>query len=231
MRPSQGNRESSWSDAYFRDYSRACKTEASYDSPQQRRWWGGTLRSLMALVCRAACISPYLLMEGLARTRDILTALRHEGFLCIHGNILVISMDHVNRECEVLEFIQELWQRLGFPGGSVGKNPLPGQETRVRSLVQEDPPCCGAIKPVHHAYGVCVPEPESRNSGVRMRQVLKPERPGASAPQWEAATTRCLRTATREKPAQTKTQHSQWANKTIKNYGKDRFPMVGSRGC
>ena len=62
-------------------------------------------------------------MEGLARTRDILTALRHEGFLCIHGNILVISMDHVNRECEVLEFIQELWQRLGFPGGSVGKNP------------------------------------------------------------------------------------------------------------
>ena len=44
-----------------------------------------------------------------------------------------------------------------------GRICLPMQETRVRSLVQEDPTCCGAIKPKHHDYGACVLEPESRN--------------------------------------------------------------------
>ena len=29
---------------------------------------------------------------------------------------------------------------------------LPMQGTRVQSLVQEDPTCCGATKPVHHNY-------------------------------------------------------------------------------
>ena len=29
---------------------------------------------------------------------------------------------------------------------------LPMQETRIRSLVQEDPTCCGATKPVCHNY-------------------------------------------------------------------------------
>ena len=29
---------------------------------------------------------------------------------------------------------------------------LPMQETRVRALVQEDPTCRGATKPVHHNY-------------------------------------------------------------------------------
>ena len=29
---------------------------------------------------------------------------------------------------------------------------LPMQGTRVRSLVQEDPTCCGATKPVRHNY-------------------------------------------------------------------------------
>ena len=29
---------------------------------------------------------------------------------------------------------------------------LPMQETQVRSLVREDPTCCGATKPVHHNY-------------------------------------------------------------------------------
>ena len=39
-----------------------------------------------------------------------------------------------------------------FPGGAVVKNRLPMQGTRVRSLVQEDPTCCGATKPVCHNY-------------------------------------------------------------------------------
>ena len=49
----------------------------------------------------------------------------------------------------------------GFPGGTVVKNPpakntkrirLPMQGTRVRALVQEDPTCHGATKPVCHNY-------------------------------------------------------------------------------
>ena len=37
------------------------------------------------------------------------------------------------------------------------------QETQIRSLVQEDPTCCGATKQVYHSYRDCAPEPESHN--------------------------------------------------------------------
>ena len=41
----------------------------------------------------------------------------------------------------------------GFLGGSVGKKILvPMQEAQVRSLIQEDPTCLGATKPLHHNY-------------------------------------------------------------------------------
>ena len=39
-----------------------------------------------------------------------------------------------------------------FPGGAVVKICLPMQETRVRALVQQDPTCRGATKPVCHNY-------------------------------------------------------------------------------
>ena len=41
-----------------------------------------------------------------------------------------------------------LW---GFPGGGVVKN-LPRLETQIQSVVQEDPRCHGAAKPVCHNY-------------------------------------------------------------------------------
>ena len=44
----------------------------------------------------------------------------------------------------------EMTTTRGFPGGSVVKNTLAVQETQVRSLIQEDPTCCGATKPRHH---------------------------------------------------------------------------------
>ena len=50
---------------------------------------------------------------------------------------------------------------------------LPTQETQVRALVQEDPTCRGATKPVHHNYWAHVP------------QLLKPTRPRARALQQE----------------------------------------------
>ena len=40
---------------------------------------------------------------------------------------------------------------------------LPMQGTRVRSLVQEDPTCCGQTKPVCHKYWDCPPEPVCHN--------------------------------------------------------------------
>ena len=40
----------------------------------------------------------------------------------------------------------------GFPGGSVVKNPLSMREMWVQSLIQEDPTCHRATKPVHHNY-------------------------------------------------------------------------------
>ena len=38
---------------------------------------------------------------------------------------------------------------------------LPVQETRIQALVQEDPTCRGATKPVRHNY--CALEPASHN--------------------------------------------------------------------
>ena len=53
---------------------------------------------------------------------------------------------------------------------------LPMQGTRVRALVQEDPTCRGATKPVHHNYWACALEPVSHNYWVRVPQLLKPMR-------------------------------------------------------
>ena len=51
---------------------------------------------------------------------------------------------------------------------------LPMQGTQVRALVQEDPTCCGATKPLHHDYWACALEPTSHNFWAYMPQLLKP---------------------------------------------------------
>ena len=48
------------------------------------------------------------------------------------------------------------------------------QGTWVRALLQEDPTCCGATKPVHHNYWACTLEPASHNYWARVPQLLKP---------------------------------------------------------
>ena len=66
---------------------------------------------------------------------------------------------------------------------------LPMQETQVRSLIQEDPTCGRATKPMCHNYWACAPEPENHNYWVCSRQLLKLAPPRACAPQqeqWEA---------------------------------------------
>ena len=51
---------------------------------------------------------------------------------------------------------------------------LPMQGTRVWALIQEDPTCCGATKPVCHNYWACALEPMSHNYWAHMPQLLKP---------------------------------------------------------
>ena len=60
---------------------------------------------------------------------------------------------------------------------------LPMQETRVWSLVWEDPTCCRATKPVHHNYWACALEPGSCNYWAPVP--LKPVRPRAHPLQQE----------------------------------------------
>ena len=43
-------------------------------------------------------------------------------------------------------------QGEGFPGGLTAKNPPANTGTQVRSLVQEDPICLRATKPMRHRY-------------------------------------------------------------------------------
>ena len=51
---------------------------------------------------------------------------------------------------------------------------LPMQGTRVRALVQEDPTCHRATKPVCHNYWACALEPASHNYWAHTPQLLKP---------------------------------------------------------
>ena len=68
------------------------------------------------------------------------------------------------------------------------------QETRVWSLIQEDPTYCGTKKPGHHNYSACALEPGSCNHWAHMLQLLKSACPRGYAPQkekslqWEACT-------------------------------------------
>ena len=47
---------------------------------------------------------------------------------------------------------------------------------QVQALVQEDPTCHGATKPMCHNYSACALEPTSHNYRARMPQLLKPVR-------------------------------------------------------
>ena len=54
------------------------------------------------------------------------------------------------------------WLRIRLSGASlVASHCLPTRGTQVRALVQEDPTCCGATRPVCHNYRACALEPTS----------------------------------------------------------------------
>ena len=52
-------------------------------------------------------------------------------------------------------------QTEDFPGGTVDKNPPANAGHGFRSLVQEEPTCHGATKPVCHNYRACTLEPRT----------------------------------------------------------------------
>ena len=52
--------------------------------------------------------------------------------------------------------------------------PLPMQGTWVRALVQEDPTCCRAAKPVYYSYLACAQSPQAATAGPPCLQLWKP---------------------------------------------------------
>ena len=71
------------------------------------------------------------------------------------------------------------------------------QGTRVQALVQEDPTCRGATKPVHHNYWACALEPVSHNYWSPHTTTTEDRMPRAHAPQ-------------QEKPPQWEARAPQW---------------------
>ena len=107
----------------------------------------------------------------------------------------------------------------GFPGGAVVKSPPASAGTRVRALVQKDPTCRRATKPVRHNYWACALEPASHNYWAGAPRLLKPKcvEPVLCNKRSQRNKTPAHRNeeqppfpATRESPcAAVKTQHSQ----------------------
>ena len=85
--------------------------------------------------------------------------------------LLLIFFNHL--KCESGTSLVVQWLRIR----------LPMQRTWVRSLVREDPTCCGATKPVRHNYWDYALEPASPDYWAHAPQVLKPTRPRARVPQ------------------------------------------------
>ena len=83
---------------------------------------------------------------------------------------------------------------------------LPMQETQVRFLIQEDPKCHGAMKPMHHKYWAYALGHRSHNYWAHMPQLLNPDALEPMFHKREAATDRSLCTSTRQQPPLTRTR-------------------------
>ena len=95
---------------------------------------------------------------------------------------------------------------------------LPMQGTWVQALVQEDPTCHGATKPVHHNYWTCTLEPMSHNYWSLHAESL------CSATR-ENTTMRSLRTTMKSSPRSPqveKARAQQWRHGAAKNKKKNK---------
>ena len=97
---------------------------------------------------------------------------------------------------------------------------LPMQGTQVRSLIREDPTCCGATKPVCHNYWACALEPASHNYWACVLQLLKPVRLEPMLHNKRSHHSKKLLTATKSSPCSLqlgKARVQQWRPNTAKN--------------
>ena len=102
-------------------------------------------------------------------------------YINVHSSII-----HSSQKVETIQLSIKTWmdkQNVRLPWWLSGKETAcQMQETQVQSLIQEDPTCLRATKPIHHIYGAWV------------LQLLKPKHSRACVlqqekpPQWEAAT-------------------------------------------
>ena len=76
---------------------------------------------------------------------------------------------------------------IGLPWWLSGK-----ESTQFQSLIEKNPTCQGATKPMHHSYWDCAPEPGSCNYWAHLQKIRLPVLPRAhdpqqqKPPQWEA---------------------------------------------
>ena len=96
------------------------------------------------------------------------------------------------------------------------------KETRVQSLVQEDPTCCKATKPMCHNHWACALEPGCHSDWAPRRQLLKSAHSRACGPKQEKSPPQEAHTPPPEKslhssedPAQPKTK----INKILRSLG------------
>ena len=114
---------------------------------------------------------------------------------------------------------------------------MPG--TSVWSLVQEDPICCGAIKPVCHKYWASILEPMSCNYWVQALQPLKPVclQPVLCNNNKKATAIRSLRAAIKNSPCWLQLEKAcvrnedppQPKNKINKSFFKKWLPWLGRK--
>ena len=115
-------------------------------------------------------------LVGELRRCTLCSAIKKEKIRCEWGQGLGIKYGFLTRQWRTnirnwlgLTRIQSIRpshkkkMKQDFSDGVVDQNPPPVQETRVRSLVQEDSMCLGATKPIRQNYWACDLEPESHN--------------------------------------------------------------------
>ena len=118
------------------------------------------------------------------------------------GGLPSMASHRVEHDRSDLAAVAAAWKdkEEGFPGGSMVKNLLPVQKIQVWSLVQADPTCCTATKPMCHNYWACALELGDRNCWTYTLLLLKPMHPWACVLQQEATAMRSLYTAIEGSP-------------------------------
>ena len=112
------------------------------------------------------------------------------------------------------------------------------QETRVQSLIWEDPTCHRATKTMRHNCWACTPEPGSCRYWAHIWQLLKP-----TCPRWslcsasrDAIRTRRLSAASTEQPLFTQLEKSLCSNEDqhshkLKKKKRGQFSRAEASGC